>query len=150
MIVLTDVATPKPSNNYGSNSASNYNSDPCATLPCPLGFSCLNLQGGQYTCLATSSDSSSDSATTASPSSNGLGSVYVAMIAGSCSICDACMLLLTDLFYTAVACVCLVAVVVGAVVMRKQKRQSKASKPDEAWYQELSASTLEVANPLCT
>ncbi len=60
-------------------------------------------------------------------------------------LCDACMLLLTDTFFlAAVACVCLVAVVVGAVVMRQRKQQSKASKPDEAWYQ------LEVANPLCT
>jgi hypothetical protein len=66
------VPTAKPAN-YPSN---NYNSDACSTLPCPLGFSCLNLQGGQYTCLPTSSlDSSSETTTTASPSSSGLGSV---------------------------------------------------------------------------
>jgi hypothetical protein len=82
--VFADVApTSKLSNNYGRNYGSNYNSESCSTLPCGLGFSCLNLQGGQYTCLATSSaDGDSQGTTTASPSSSGLSSVHVAVIAG--------------------------------------------------------------------
>ncbi len=84
LLVFADVApTSKQSNNYGSNYGSNYNSDPCSTLPCGLGFSCLNLQGGQYTCLATSSaDGDSQGTTTVSPGSNELSSVHVAVIAG--------------------------------------------------------------------
>ncbi len=49
---------------------------------------------------------------------------------------------------SAVVCVCLVAVVVGAVLMRQRKQQSEILKSADDSYSDMSSAN-EVANPLC-
>jgi hypothetical protein len=143
------VPTAKAAGSYGNSN--NYNSAACSTLPCPLGFSCLNLQGGQYTCLATSSsDSSSETTTTASPSSSGLSVTGTILIAGMCVRMHSTSFPTIADLACVVACICVVLVVMGAVVLHKRARNKKeVLSTSDGSYAGMSCAA-EVANPLCT
>jgi hypothetical protein len=53
------------------------------------------------------------------------------------------------LSFVVVACVCLVAVVVGVIVKRQRKRGREVLKSTEDSYSDMSSTANEVANPLC-